>query len=75
MLKRLNIKSIKLCIGNWSRGKLAGARNHNGASISGHINRPWLVVILAFICREYKWLIPVLITLFMAFIAYLAYRC
>jgi hypothetical protein len=61
---------LKERIRNWWTGKRIGMSDENGIFISGHIKRPWLARAFDFICREYKWVIGVLIALLMAFLAY-----
>jgi|GEM_PF-5045051 len=63
-------KEIKPRVHNWYLGKHVGFSSGNGLITPGHIERPFLAKAFDFVCREYKWIIGVLIALLMAYLAY-----
>ena len=66
----LTFKELKRRVHDWYLGEYTARYSIDEIGMPGHVVRPWLAKAFDFIIREYKWVIGVLIALFMAYLAY-----
>ena len=65
-------KNFKRRINSWYLGKFVRGGVESGVGYPGRIKRPWIYYAVAYVRREYKWIIKTVFTIIGLFIAALA---